>query len=175
MKTNMVSRLVSLLLVLLCLAPTLAFASVQAPTPPPPDPVLSIPRPQLDDIILDSKRGTRLFINYYRLDAMLYDDETGENILFLGTASRLGGRRYAVTMHTALEYGSLALSISPKTVKYLLGVYITTIRIADGRYAQEEDYVEYDLRALREWAKENGIDAEATLYLTGPNDEIIVK
>jgi len=144
-------------------------AKEEAP-PPPPRPVREV---------VNRLEGSpyylfRVYISGASINATLYDDATGEKIAFKQKLLNLGNGNTGIRMRTTALGDPLALGITVKALKYMVARNVTTLFVVNGA-ERDSDSVTYDTSLLLALAIAAGLEDNVELYLTGPDDDIMIR
>ena len=119
----------------------------------------------------------KLYANGRSVDAGLYDGD-GNKVTFKQRLMKLdGGQGTMFRMRTTPSHDSLALGITVDALRYLLKVgrsQYTVLRVQNGGEYQSP-YVDYDVALLLALAEAAGLSGDTMLYLTGPDDDIMIR
>ena len=118
-----------------------------------------------------------IYSNGRSVEARLYDGD-GSKVTFKQLLIDIGrGRGTMFRMRTTPSHDTLALGVTVDALRYLSKVgrsQYTVIRVQNGG-EYRSPYVDYDVALLLALAEAAGLSADTELYLTGPDDDIMIR
>jgi len=178
MKTKALMRVVSVLLVLLFVMPTLALASGKGGA----DPSGPAATPFVDRQIVNRLEGSpfylnRIYLSGTSLDAKLYNGASGEIVAFKEWFVDLGYGNTMIRMRSGGTYNQLAFGITVRAIKWLIASKVTVLRVINGWDNEHvpAPSVDYDMDVLLELAQAAELGEDQELYFTGLHDDIMLR
>jgi len=117
----------------------------------------------------------RLYLTGMSYDVRLYDGD-GNKVAFRQRLVNVGGGDTLVGLQTTPMFDELGMGITVGALKRLVNVArVTVLRVTNGRAPADFTFVDYDTGVLLALALAAGLDDDVELYLTGADDDIMIR